>query len=143
MDPVPPNQVQKGFFDEGTDRAGGKRKAPITAPDNAKSQSIGSHAWEVLRQWTHVNSMERFRPPPLEEPRQRVYVIRPVEDGMMQYSALPLHNSLAGILDYVTLVDPVQVTYDPIHVVNHMWNTGQPAEPPLDSQHEWYSWIIP
>lgn len=29
----------------------------------------GPAAWEILRQWTHVNSLERFRPPPVEVAR--------------------------------------------------------------------------
>lgn len=70
---LPPNQF--GAIDEGATRALGTytRRSTLTDSDNAKAQrvmseaqtSAGPHAWEVLRQWTSVYSMERFRPPPV------------------------------------------------------------------------------
>ena len=44
----------------------------------AKVESAASardDAFEVLRQWTWVNSMERYRPPPVEVPPPRVHTM--------------------------------------------------------------------
>ena len=55
----------------------------------AKVESAASardDAFEVLRQWTWVNSMERYRPPPVEVPP-------PVVQGMTNlFTGQPIHN---------------------------------------------------
>ena len=78
---LPPNPMSG--IDEGATRALGTHKVRATLLDtqdpkaarleSAATASAGPAAWEVLRQWTWNNSMERFRPPSLSAPTDDPY----------------------------------------------------------------------
>lgn len=47
---------------------GAHHDGPSNILDGPSNRPAGPSAWETLRQWTWANSMERFRPPPIEAP---------------------------------------------------------------------------